>query len=366
MGKQGVYAAQAARAGPEEPVYDAREPVHDAAEAGDLRRVAKALEGMVARGATPGGVASLRAGILGSTPLHLAAEGGHLAVVEYLVKAGADLTLADAQGVQPVHLAAEKGQLAVLGSLLASRPRSVAATTSRNETALHLASAKGRTAVVEELMRLEAGRHVDLQSTEGWTALHHASINGHVDIVRLLLARGAARDLANAKGDTPLHLAAGRNQLDVIEVLLEHGAAQDAANLQGQTPGDMAASKAVRALLRPPPAAPAVAPAEPAAAEEAPAPSPLQARYQQYSPASRGTRILDFDERRARKAAEKAAEEQKKMEGMDFQSHMFNEAIKGASKDALLSPGKTPKQKSLNKGFLSKYGLDRDKSLFAP
>ena len=364
MGKQGVYAAQAARAGPEEPVYDAREPVHDAAEAGDLRRVAQELEGMVARGgATPGGVASLRAGILGSTPLHLAAEGGHLAVVEYLVKVGADLTLADAQGVQPVHLAAEKGQLAVLGSLLASRPRSVAATTSRNETALHLASAKGRTAVVEELMRLEAWRHVDLQSTEGWTALHHASINGHVDIVRLLLARGAARDLANAKGDTPLHLAAGRNQLDVIEVLLEHGAAQDAANLQGQTPGDMAASKAVRALLRPPPA---VAPAEPAAEEEAPAPSPLQARYQQYSPASRGTRILDFDERRARKAAEKAAEEQKKMEGMDFQSHMFNEAIKGASKDALLSPGKTPKQKSLNKGFLSKYGLDRDKSLFAP
>ena len=28
MGKQGVYAAQAARAGPEEPVYDAREAVH--------------------------------------------------------------------------------------------------------------------------------------------------------------------------------------------------------------------------------------------------------------------------------------------------------------------------------------------------
>ena len=41
----------------------------------------------------------------------------------------------------------------------------------------------------------------------GDTALHKAAWNGHLDVVRLLVAEGAQTDAANAYGTTPMHWA---------------------------------------------------------------------------------------------------------------------------------------------------------------
>ena len=57
-----------------------------------------------------------------------------------------------------------------------------------------------------------------------WTALHEAARHGHVNVVRVLLARGADPNAREA-GDntTPLHWAAARGDLETVRSLLDAG-----------------------------------------------------------------------------------------------------------------------------------------------
>ena len=59
----------------------------------------------------------------------------------------------------------------------------------------------------------------------GWTALHEAARQGHANVVRALLARGADPN-AREGGDntTPLHWAAARGDLETVRALLDAGA----------------------------------------------------------------------------------------------------------------------------------------------
>ena len=59
------------------------------------------------------------------------------------------------------------------------------------------------------------------------TPLHVAAQNGHLDVVRLLVAAGATVNAAMSShgilGITPLHLAVEAGHLDVMDVLIEAG-----------------------------------------------------------------------------------------------------------------------------------------------
>jgi hypothetical protein len=54
---------------------------------------------------------------------------------------------------------------------------------------------------------LDAGAHVDAKERGGWTALHHASNRDFLDIVLLLLSRGASTTSRSAIGQSPVHVA---------------------------------------------------------------------------------------------------------------------------------------------------------------
>lgn len=72
-------------------------------------------------------------------------------------------------------------------------------------TPLHLAAREGLTHTIEGLLR--AGRFgVNQRTTQGSTPIIHAAANGHVDIVRMLMQRGADPYLSNWYGNA-LHCA---------------------------------------------------------------------------------------------------------------------------------------------------------------
>ncbi|XP_045150362.1 ankyrin repeat domain-containing protein 6 isoform X4 [Echinops telfairi] len=136
----------------------------------------------------------------GRTPLHLAANKGHLSVVQILLKAGCDLDVQD----------------------------------DGDQTALHRATVVGNTEVIAAL--IQEGCALDRQDKDGNTALHEASWHGFSQSAKLLVKAGANVLARNKAGDTALHIAAALNHKKVIKILLEAGADGTIVNNAGQTP----------------------------------------------------------------------------------------------------------------------------------
>ncbi|MGD0815313.1 MAG: ankyrin repeat domain-containing protein [Verrucomicrobiota bacterium] len=82
------------------------------------------------------------------------------------------------------------------------------------------------------------GRGVLVFTTDnnGWTPLHWAAYEGHMDLAELMLNNKAEVDANNKNGDTPLNRAAAKGHKSVAELLLAHKAEVNAKNYAGWTP----------------------------------------------------------------------------------------------------------------------------------
>jgi len=69
----------------------------------------------------------------------------------------------------------------------------------------------------------------------GATPMHTAAAQGHVPVLRALLAQGAAADMPDLRGVTPLINAAYYGQLEAARLLVERGADVNATNADGTT-----------------------------------------------------------------------------------------------------------------------------------
>ena len=67
---------------------------------------------------------------------------------------------------------------------------------------------------------LNAGASVNLQDSNGYTALHEAAKNGNLEIVELLLASGAQASVSGNDGVIPLDLALDGGHDDVCQLLI--------------------------------------------------------------------------------------------------------------------------------------------------
>ncbi|XP_073815240.1 uncharacterized protein isoform X4 [Musca autumnalis] len=93
---------------------------------------------------------------------------------------------------------------------------------------------------------------INAQDMNGYTPLHHACLNGHEEIVRLLLAYDAATDIPDIRGSTPLYLASWANKADIVKMLLMHPlrpANPNAQNSQNETPLHCAAEHGHSAVV---------------------------------------------------------------------------------------------------------------------
>ncbi|XP_072327655.1 ankyrin repeat and sterile alpha motif domain-containing protein 1B isoform X10 [Scyliorhinus torazame] len=76
------------------------------------------------------------------------------------------------------------------------------------------------------------GPNVNCTDTSGYTALHHAALNGHKDVVLKLLQYEASTNVADNKGCLPLHLAAWKGDMDIVKILIHHGPSHSRVNEQ--------------------------------------------------------------------------------------------------------------------------------------
>ena len=128
----------------------------------------------------------------------------------------------------------------------------VTPSSTQGATALHLACLNGHTEVVRVL--LEAKASVDCRDSVGATPLFAACLKGHSAVVDILLAgqNDSRLDVAAGTDDgtTPLHAAAGEGHTAVVAALLKAGAPANAVTHGGSVPAHLAAARGHAEALR--------------------------------------------------------------------------------------------------------------------
>ena len=159
-----------------------------------------------------------------------AAKQGDLKAVETLLSEKADVNAAAADGTTALHWAAFGDDAAMVNALIKAGANLHAGTRVGGITPLLLAAGNGNAHVVEAL--LSAGDDANSVTADGTTALMAAAASGSVDAVKSLLDHGAAPSATDPqRGQTALMFAAGENRADVIKLLIAHGADVKAATL---------------------------------------------------------------------------------------------------------------------------------------
>ncbi len=200
----------------------------------------------------------------GQTPLHYAAESGYTEVAQTLIERGARVESRDNEGRSPLHLAAETGYTPMMDLLITKGAR-VHSQDKNGRVALHYAVLGTRNE--SALLLLSKGAAVDARDKKGWTPLYLASINdlprmvellvnkganvnpkigpsplvgavmdGHTQVVRVLLEKKVLVHGPPGAATTPLHLAAEKGYPDIVRLLLEKKATPNRKDAKGKTP----------------------------------------------------------------------------------------------------------------------------------
>ncbi|PKK41422.1 hypothetical protein CI102_15090 [Trichoderma harzianum] len=118
-----------------------------------------------------------------------------------------------------------------------------------DETLLHVAAREGELEVVRLL--LAKGANTSHTGRTGVTPIAYAIDEGQVAVVDLLLQHDVDIDSVCAGSDrTPLLYAASEGQVEVVQFLLKKGADVNSTNMDGMTPYDLAVAGGNTALAK--------------------------------------------------------------------------------------------------------------------
>jgi ankyrin repeat protein len=189
----------------------------------------------------------------GSTPLQWAVYNGDVAEVRRLLKAGANVSLANNYGVTPMSLAAEVADTEII-KLLLEAGANADSPNPEGQTALLAVARTGNVEAAELLVK--HGATVDAKERwGGQTALMWASARRHPKMIQFLISKGAdinARSIdrdyqrhvtaegrpksMDSGGLTPLLYAVRENCLACVEVLLRNKADINLPDPDGVSP----------------------------------------------------------------------------------------------------------------------------------
>ncbi|XP_021164506.2 inversin isoform X1 [Fundulus heteroclitus] len=169
------------------------------------------------------------------TPLHWAALLGHAKIVHLLLERNTSGTIpSDSQGATPLHYGAQSNNAETVGVFL-SHPSVKDEPDLEGRTAFMWAAGKGSDDVIRTMLALAPRIDINMADKYGGTALHAASLSGHVSTVRLLLEKGATVDSLDVMKHTPLFRACEMGYKDVILTLIKGSACVDLVDVDGHT-----------------------------------------------------------------------------------------------------------------------------------
>jgi uncharacterized protein len=157
------------------------------------------------------------------------------AAVTALLQRGFDPNTVDSKGIPGLILAIKLESVKVAEVLTRWPQTKVEVRNAADESPLMLAALAGDA----KMCRMLIERDADVNKT-GWTPLHYAATNGHVDVINLLLEENAYIDAASPNGSTPLMMAARYGTPEAVKLLLDAGADASLVNAQGLSALDFA------------------------------------------------------------------------------------------------------------------------------
>ena len=165
------------------------------------------------------------------TGLIWAARNGREDMVRLLLDKGAEINRGDTEFKTPLAYAKEAGHSAVADLLVAR-----GATMQDNDSKAFFAVLGGNRAQMEA-MRAEGVNINALASHGGYPLICIAVQGGHVDMAEFLIAQGADVNASHPQlGCTPLHGAAEEGKAEMAKFLLSKGAKTNATDITGATP----------------------------------------------------------------------------------------------------------------------------------
>jgi ankyrin repeat protein len=149
------------------------------------------------------------------TPLHWAALNGATKAAQLLLDNGANVNAKDEISRTPLYCAVERGDSAMCDLLLKHGAEVNAPITSQVTVTVQRPALAGESGSPEQTVQV---------SCNGFTPLHYASLKGHEDIARLLLAKKAEVNAKAVHELEPLNLVVTYGQPGMVRLLLENGA----------------------------------------------------------------------------------------------------------------------------------------------
>ena len=152
-----------------------------------------------------------------------------------LLARGFDPNTLDPKGRHGLMLAVQEPSPKVADVLIRWPKTNVESRSAKDESPLMLAALKGDLDLAKKLVE----RGADVNKT-GWTPLHYAATNAHLDLINLLLENYAYIDAESPNKTTPLMMAAMYGSAQAVKLLLEAGADPTLRNQQGLSAIDFA------------------------------------------------------------------------------------------------------------------------------
>ena len=140
------------------------------------------------------------------TPLHTCISFSHLAIAKYLVIQGANKDAAGHCGNTPLHLSVENGLLSFIRSLH-QQGADMEKVNDKGQTPLHIAAERDELEVMQYLLEEGGVDRNKATTTTQDTALHIAAAAGHDEIVTLLFTHLADLTARNRNGQLPIDVA---------------------------------------------------------------------------------------------------------------------------------------------------------------